>query len=188
MTDTETLEQGWTPAKKELAKTLWMAGESGSQIAGKLGVTRNAVIGAAFRAGLTKRAAAPRYAEEQDRARAPERPQRPAPSMPASTRPRTVKAKAERPLVAPVPITRPDVEDGRITIMQLSDKTCRWPIGDPAHADFCFCGHGPREGSPYCEYHARMAYQPASARQLASRNAQSMVPAFKLQSMGGRAK
>jgi len=57
-----------------------------------------------------------------------------------------------------------DAKDGRITILHLSDKTCKWPIGDPTHEDFCFCGHGPREGSPYCEYHARIAYQPPQAR------------------------
>jgi GcrA cell cycle regulator len=54
--------------------------------------------------------------------------------------------------------------DGRITILQLSDKTCKWPSGDPGNEDFCFCGHKPREGSPYCEYHARLAYQPLQDR------------------------
>ena len=49
---------------------------------------------------------------------------------------------------------------GRISILHLSDKTCKWPIGDPASEDFCLCGHGPKNGSPYCEYHARLAYQP----------------------------
>ena len=55
-------------------------------------------------------------------------------------------------------------KDGRVTILHLSDKTCKWPIGDPGSEDFCFCGHGPRDGSPYCEYHARLAYQPLQDR------------------------
>ena len=55
-------------------------------------------------------------------------------------------------------------KDGRVTILHLSDKTCKWPIGDPGSEEFCFCGHGPREGSPYCEYHARLAYQPMQDR------------------------
>ncbi len=37
-------------------------------------------------------------------------------------------------------------------------------IGDPGNEDFCFCGHNPRDGSPYCEYHARLAYQPLQDR------------------------
>jgi GcrA cell cycle regulator len=41
---------------------------------------------------------------------------------------------------------------------------CRWPIGDPAATEFHFCGRGPKAGSPYCEAHARKAYQPQQAR------------------------
>jgi hypothetical protein len=39
-----------------------------------------------------------------------------------------------------------------------------FPIGDPGAEDFCFCGHNPRDNSPYCEYHARLAYQPVQER------------------------
>ena len=71
------------------------------------------------------------------------------------------------PLPEPKPLRLVDsAKDGRITILHLTDKTCKWPIGDPQHDDFCFCGHGPRDGSPYCEYHARIAYQPAQERRL----------------------
>ncbi|MDO8354066.1 MAG: GcrA family cell cycle regulator [Aestuariivirga sp.] len=37
-------------------------------------------------------------------------------------------------------------------------------MGDPGSEDFCFCGHSPRDKSPYCEYHARAAYQPMQDR------------------------
>ena len=40
---------------------------------------------------------------------------------------------------------------------------CRWPIGDPAATEFHFCGRCPKSGSPYCEAHARKAYQPQQA-------------------------
>ena len=52
----------------------------------------------------------------------------------------------------------------QITLVQLSNKTCKWPMGDPAKAGFGFCGRHPREGSPYCEIHAQMAYQPRRGR------------------------
>jgi hypothetical protein len=26
------------------------------------------------------------------------------------------------------------------TLMKLTSRTCRWPIGDPKREDFCFCG------------------------------------------------
>ena len=68
-------------------------------------------------------------------------------------------------LPEPQPVRLVDLaKGGRITILHLSDKTCKWPIGDPGAEDFCFCGHGPRDGSPYCEYHARLAYQPLQDR------------------------
>ena len=41
---------------------------------------------------------------------------------------------------------------------------CRWPIGDPAANEFHFCGRAPKSGSPYCEAHARKAYQPQLLR------------------------
>jgi GcrA cell cycle regulator len=79
-----------------------------------------------------------------------------------------MRAEAQpRPLSVPEPKPLRLVElprDGRVTILHLSDKTCKWPIGDPGAEDFCFCGHKPREGSPYCEYHARLAYQPLQDR------------------------
>jgi hypothetical protein len=46
----------------------------------------------------------------------------------------------------------------------LTDKTCRWPLGDPGTEDFCFCGHLPRAGFPYCSYHISLAYQPRPGR------------------------
>ncbi|MBV9260712.1 MAG: GcrA cell cycle regulator, partial [Pseudolabrys sp.] len=52
----------------------------------------------------------------------------------------------------------------RKTLLQLNDATCRWPVGDPGSTDFFFCGGTSNEGSPYCTYHSRVAYQPASER------------------------
>jgi GcrA cell cycle regulator len=36
---------------------------------------------------------------------------------------------------------------------------CKWPIGDPSTDAFSFCGRRTGEG-PYCNDHARVAYQP----------------------------
>lgn len=52
----------------------------------------------------------------------------------------------------------------RRTLLELNEETCRWPIGDPAGADFFFCGGKPIAGLPYCGYHSRVAYQPPAAR------------------------
>ena len=52
----------------------------------------------------------------------------------------------------------------RISLMELTEKTCKWPIGDPATEDFWFCGLGVQQGKPYCEAHVGVAFQPMSSR------------------------
>lgn len=47
-----------------------------------------------------------------------------------------------------------------IGILELTEETCRWPIGDPATEDFKFCGAHPVTGKPYCHDHTRIAYAP----------------------------
>ena len=46
----------------------------------------------------------------------------------------------------------------RLTLLQLNEHTCKWPIGDPLLPDFYFCGGHSDEGKPYCEFHSRRAY------------------------------
>ena len=47
---------------------------------------------------------------------------------------------------------------------QLIERTCKWPNGDPLTEDFSFCGNDAGESGPYCGYHAKIAFQPASER------------------------
>lgn len=52
----------------------------------------------------------------------------------------------------------------RLSLMELTERTCKWPIGDPATEDFWFCGLPSVPGKPYCEAHVSVAFQPMSAR------------------------
>ena len=52
----------------------------------------------------------------------------------------------------------------RISLMELTEKTCKWPVGDPATDDFWFCGLPVQQGKPYCEAHVGVAFQPMSSR------------------------
>jgi GcrA cell cycle regulator len=52
----------------------------------------------------------------------------------------------------------------KLTLMELTERTCKWPIGDPATDDFWFCGLPSVAGKPYCEAHVGVAFQPMSAR------------------------
>jgi len=158
----------WTDERVELLKKLWADGLSASQIAAELGgITRNAVIGKVHRLGLSGRAKSPSTS-------AP-RPRKPrAPSHPASMF-RTHGATALKPMSMPDfdieplierevrPLLEP-VSSERVTIMELREAMCRWPIGDPSNAEFRFCGSRVNSSSSYCGYHAQLAYQPATDR------------------------
>ena len=52
----------------------------------------------------------------------------------------------------------------RLTLLELTERTCKWPIGDPATSDFWFCGLPTKAGKPYCDAHVAVAFQPMSSR------------------------
>ena len=159
----------WTDERVDLLSKLWLDGRSASQIALELGlgVTRNAVIGKVHRLGLGGR---------------------PKAAAPASAPPVRVKLKPVAPMLdeegafesvasphmtakTPVIIAPQQLVDvvipfsERVTIMDLRESSCRWPMGDPTHAEFRFCGARNGVGStPYCLAHSRMAFQPAPER------------------------
>ena len=139
----------WTDERVDQLKSLWTEGLSASQIARALGgVTRNAVIGKVHRLGLAGRATPNRI----DR-----------PRLPSAPRLHQRSREPELPVVEEEPIK---LEDGSfVGVMAINDRMCRWPIGDPSAEEFHFCGRNPKTGSPYCEAHARKAYQPQQIRE-----------------------
>jgi len=163
----------WTDERVEQLKKLWEAGLSASQIAAELGnITRNAVIGKVHRLGLSGRA-------KSSASSAPrQRKARPASHMVRVSRPamrgNTALAQAFEMEVAPDPVAFDNVipMGQRCNLLELTESTCRWPIGDPGAQDFFFCGGKPLTGLPYCAHHARVAYQPASDRRRDRRAAQ----------------
>lgn len=163
----------WTDERVELLKKLWLEGLSASQIAAQLGgVTRNAVIGKVHRLKLSGRARASNTQPRQKkatpasapRAMAARTPQPIAQSVGAAALQTQIDARAaSKPDLRPVenvvvPMSR------NLSLIQLGEHTCKWPNGDPLAEDFSFCGNEAEDGSPYCHYHGRLAYQPASER------------------------
>lgn len=147
----------WTEERVSTLKTLWAEGLSAAQIAKQLGgVTRNAVIGKVHRLGLAGRATPSRPAKRPPRAQRPRtiaspapRPRPPAPALPVSAAPSLEALRRE---------------DGSVaTVLTINDRVCKWPIGDPSDASFAFCGR-PSCSGPYCQDHARVAYQPQQPR------------------------
>ena len=172
----------WTSERVELLTKLWGDGLSASQIAAELGgVTRNAVIGKVHRLGLSGRAktsvsSAPKSRKAPARQSAVDTA---APQTSPTVTPRSVGATALKADIAAAPQAKPEQKPvaevvpiaKRATILTLTERTCKWPIGDPTSDDFHFCGHASQAGMPYCPYHCRMAYQPASDRRRDRNNA-----------------
>ncbi|MBY6241752.1 GcrA family cell cycle regulator [Methylosinus sp. Sm6] len=165
----------WTDERVELLRRLWNEGLSASQVAAEIGagITRNAVIGKIHRLGLSQRAktpiaARPRAAKQprlQQNGVAVRAAAASAPSVMGNV------ALALSPCALPQVEARPQEEvvipmTERVTIMELRETMCRWPIGDPTSAEFRFCGARTPGGAggPYCGFHAQVAYQPAQDR------------------------
>jgi len=157
----------WTEERVEQLKKLWLDGLSASQIAAEIGnVTRNAVIGKIHRLGLSGRGKTKAAAPVRGRkpARAPSAPT----SIPQPSAPTPV-AVAPAPLpIDPAPLVKFDDVvvpiSECVTIMELRESMCRWPMGDPTKPEFRFCGARSVTGLPYCTHHARIAYQPVADR------------------------
>ena len=135
-------------------------------------------------------AADPVAPDDEDDAVEPELDLPPAPEAPAEAPEEADDEEDEAP--APIPFRRPIIPAGqplppqpslneispealakvtevektarRLTLMELTEKTCKWPVGDPATPNFWFCGLPVQVGKPYCEAHVGVAFQPMSAR------------------------
>ncbi|WP_415404155.1 GcrA family cell cycle regulator [Tateyamaria sp. SN3-11] len=184
----------WTDERVELLKKMWGEGQSASQIAKELGgVTRNAVIGKVHRLGLSNRAgsgasaATPKTeakAKPAPKAKAEPKPQpktepaiKPVPASEA--KPNLPARKQIIPAGQPLPpqpsaneispealakVNEVEKKAKKISLMELTERTCKWPVGDPATDNFWFCGLPVQQGKPYCEAHVGVAFQPMSSR------------------------
>ena len=179
----------WTDERVDLLKTMWGEGKSASQIAKELGgVTRNAVIGKVHRLGLSNRTApakAKEAAPAKEKAPAAAKPApQPAPKPVAEAKPadKPLNIPPRKPIITagqplpPQPSTNEISEEAlanvaaiekkakKLKLMELTERTCKWPVGDSATEDFWFCGLTSEQGKPYCEAHNAVAFQPMSAR------------------------
>jgi len=162
----------WTDERVELLRQLWLDGKSASQISAQLGhgLTRNAVIGKVHRLGLAGRAKSPSSNVSTPR---PAPAQRSAARAPSSGAPRaavrgnTALALSSEPLLETRPLFLEDVVvpmSLRVTIVELKEAMCRWPLGDPSSNEFRYCGSPSTGAGPYCSHHGKLAYQPVQDR------------------------
>jgi GcrA cell cycle regulator len=179
----------WTDERVELLKKMWGEGQSASQIAKELGgVTRNAVIGKVHRLGLSNRTSGAAKPETKPKVAPKADPKPKVAPKPAEPAARSEPDAAPKPLPArkqiipagqPLPpqpsaneispealakVSAVEKKAKKLSLMELTERTCKWPVGDPATEDFWFCGLPVQQGKPYCEAHVGVAFQPMSSR------------------------
>ena len=176
----------WTKERVSLLIDLWTSGKSASIVAKEIGsVSRNAVIGKIHRLGISNRIHIKKALPTSKLKKMP------LDKLKIKAQRATVKTASgqktslEKQSLAKIKNTlskksllprtqakrvilahNPDVpiELKKISLLELREDTCRWPSGDPKNGDFYFCGCPSRHNSPYCEYHARIAYTQATKR------------------------
>lgn len=146
----------WTEERIELLRRLWREEFSASRIAQELGgVSRSAVIGKIHRLGLQGRGQPTTSVKRQGRPRTSDgglKSWRP-PSL-GNTALKAAPERLGKPFLPEVvPLAK------KLPFARLTERTCKWPIGDPRGEDFHFCGHDALEALPYCRYHSGIAYR-----------------------------
>ena len=146
----------WTPEREQKLKELWKEGHSASQIASLLGdTTRNAVIGKAHRLNLEARAASkksiPKVSVENT-----------GNNVKSAVKNQKLGRKAKFKALL---LDKSFEPENPKKLEELTDETCRWPIGHPYEEAFYFCGRKTMEKFPYCKLHVLYAFQPKNAKE-----------------------
>jgi len=143
----------WTTERENKLKELWKKGHTASKIASILGeTTRNAVIGKAHRLNLQARAGLKKTSPKINTLNngAPE----------VKTQKLGRKARFRSLL-----LDKNFEPENPKKLEELTDETCRWPIGHPYEKKFYFCGRTSMEKFPYCKLHVLYAFQPKNAKE-----------------------
>ena len=142
----------WTPEKVGILKELWGKGNTAGQIASIIGeVTRNAVIGKAYRLNLAAKSI-PRsknykqVSQIQENVTQPER-------------------KTHRSKFKSLLLDKNFEPENPKSLEELHDEICRWPIGHADEPNFYFCGRKSMKNFSYCKLHVLYAFQPKNKKE-----------------------
>ena len=143
----------WTPEREEKLKGLWKKGYTGSQIASLLGnTTRNAVIGKVHRLNLEARAISKRSTSKVNTEN--------------NVKPETkIQKHGRKARFKALLLDKSFEQENPKKLEELTDETCRWPIGHPGEEKFYFCGRKTMEKFVYCKLHVLYAFQPKNAKE-----------------------
>jgi len=143
---------GWTPEKVSKLKELWGKGNTAAQIASIIGdVSRNAVIGKAYRLKLTEKF----FVRNANFKQA---------SRDLKNTPQPEK-KARKGKFKSLLLDKNFEPENPKSLEELHDAICRWPIGHPDEPNFYFCGRKSMKDFSYCKLHVLYAFQPKNKKE-----------------------
>jgi len=145
----------WTDEQVERLRDLCGSPECGTsawiarQINGEFGTTytRNAIIGKMGRCEIVPPRLVSATKEKKIRTK-------------RSTRSVFNFAKPDAPVVDDSPAIMPTEFPHKCSLLELTNESCRFPVGDPLTSDFFFCGQPEADllkQVPYCRAHSRVA-------------------------------
>ena len=140
----------WTDEMVEGLRQMWEEGLTANEIAKRLGVSKNSIVGKVHRLCLKARPSPIKRKDNPEEVIVENKIE----VCPQVEVVEVVEEKVE-------PITKKakkSEKSGNIKLVELDSHTCRWPLGDPRDDDFCFCGRKIRLGQTYCDEHSAMAY------------------------------
>jgi len=178
----------WTDQRIELLKKLWLEGVTSTEICVRLDISRSAVLGKIKRLGLNRKVLDAKEQRTPPKSAAPEVVVAPAPvnlppvskeakllnELPPTAVPsrnRTpppldllTKAFSAASSLDQIPDTAAN-GNGKgktpkkyLSIWDLRDGCCKWPMGELLDRPEFFCGATTTPGSPWCDYHRSIAF------------------------------
>jgi GcrA cell cycle regulator len=142
----------WTEEKVNNLKKLWSKGHTASQIAEMLGnTTRNAVIGKAHRLELEARAPSKHSTSANKN------------ESKISKRPSQLMSRKSK--FQSILLDKSFEPEKPTSLENLTETTCKWPIGHPDEESFYFCGRKPENEFQYCKLHVLYAFQPKGQKE-----------------------
>ena len=141
----------WTEEMIDKLKQMWKEGLTTNEIAKRLEVSKNSIVGKVPRLNLKARPSPIKKKDENQNE-----------TMDIA---KTSNIKQEVKVIKETEVSSINIDSEKvckeancIKLTELDNHTCRWPIGDPRDDNFCFCGKSVRSGQTYCEEHSNIAY------------------------------